>query len=284
MNLLFRNETIIDILSRQIKIEKMKSRLALFITVFMMANAIFAQNGQRPGEKPSPESGNSVTNCSSSKGSPDNGYDYENWTSSGIKGTACMTTFGKAAAFKSDWNITAYGFVHQCGINFIKTPIDSVNANASAYFNHTISSVRGAAHTGIYGWLLNPLIEYYIVENWFGHRHKTATYKGQISVDGGTYDVYWEERFNAPNYTGKNADFVQWWSVRTTPRDSGTISIAKHFQEWRKLGMSNGELQNVVFYVEPDVWHNGAYSQGIINYSAATINLSGERSETSPTP
>lgn len=249
-----------------------------------MATAINAQNDLRPVEKTSPETGNSVTTCSSSKGSPDNGYNFENWTSNGIKGTACMTTLGKAAAFKSEWDITAYGFVHQCGINVIKTPIDSVNTNASAYYIHTLTSGRGAAHTGIYGWLLNPLIEYYIVENWFGHRHKTATYKGQINVDGGTYDVYFEERFNAPNYTGKNLDFVQWWSVRTTPRESGTISIANHFKEWRKLGMSNGELQNVVFYIEPDVWHNGAFSEGSVNYSKATINLSGGEPAGSPTP
>jgi endo-1,4-beta-xylanase len=262
----------------------MKVKIILFISVFMLAAAISAQNQQPSGNKPFAETGIAATYCSSKKGIPDNGYNFENWTSSGIKGTACMTTHGKAAAFKSDWNITAYGFVHQCGINFIKMPVDSVNTNAFANYIHTISSVRGAAHTGIYGWLLNPLIEYYIVENWFGHRHKTATYKGQISVDGGTYDVYWEQRSNAPNYTGKNADFIQWWSVRTSPRESGTISLAKHFKAWRNMGMSNGELQNVVFYVEPDVWHNGSYSHGTINYTSATIHLSGGRSEASPTP
>ena len=262
----------------------MKIRLILFIAAFLMATAISAQNEQPPGQSMLSETGKTATYCSSSKGSPDNGYHFENWTSNGIKGTACMTTLGKAAAFKSDWDITTYGFVHQSGINFIKTPIDSVNAIVSAYYNHTLTSGRGAAHTGVYGWLLNPLIEYYIVENWFGHRHKTATYKGQITVDSGTYDVYFEERFNAPNYTGKNADFVQWWSVRTSPRDSGQISVAKHFQEWRKLGMSNGELQNVVFYIEPDVWHNGAFSKGSVHYSKATISLSGIEPAGSPTP
>lgn len=258
--------------------------LKVFITcIFILLYAFSVYGQQHPCEQPPLETGNTETWCSSKKGIPDIGYDYENWTSNRIKGNACMTIFGKEATFKSDWNITDYGFVHQCGINFIKIPIDSVKTNASAYFNHTLSPVRGAAHTGIYGWLLNPLIEYYIVENWFGHRHETATYKGQISVNGGTYDIYWEERFNAPNYTGKNADFVQWWSVRTSPRDSGTITIAKHFQAWRNLGMSDGELQNVVFYVEPDIWHNGPYSQGTISYTTATINLSGE-TETTPAP
>jgi endo-1,4-beta-xylanase len=266
------------------KTQKMKIRISLFIFIFMLAATFSAQNQQPPGNNLLTPTGNAETHCSSMKGKPDKGYDFENWTSSGIKGTACMTTHGKAAAFQSEWDITGYGFVHQCGKNFIRIPVDSVNTNASANYVHSISSGRGAGHTGVYGWLLNPLIEYYIVDNWFGHRHKTDTYKGRIHVDGGTYDVYWEQRSNAPNYTGKNADFVQWWSVRTSPRDSGTISIAKHFQAWRNLGMSNGELQNVVFYVEPDVWHNGAFSQGTINYTTATINLSGGKSEASPTP
>jgi endo-1,4-beta-xylanase len=230
------------------------------------------------------DAGYPATICSSKKGIPDRGYDYENWTSNRIKGNACMTILGNAATFKSGWDITDYGFVHQCGKNFIKIPVDSVHENASAYHSHRMTSVRGAAHAGVYGWLLNPLIEYYIVENWFGHRPETAAFKGQIVVDGGTYDVYWEQRFNAPNYTGKNADFEQWWSVRTSERENGTVSIAQHFQAWRSMGMSNGELQNVVFYVEPDIWHNGHYSQGTINYTMAVIDLSGEKSEPSPTP
>jgi endo-1,4-beta-xylanase len=273
-----------DRVSQTYIVQKMKIQIAHLIAVFMLATTLSAQNQPQTGGQPSSETGISATWCSSRKGIPDSGYNFENWTSNGIKGTACMTTHGKAAAFKSDWDITGYGFVHQCGKNFIRIPVDSVSTNASANYAHTISSVRGAGHTGVYGWLLSPLIEYYIVENWFGHRHKTDTYKGQFTVDGGTYDVYWEQRSNAPNYTGKNADFVQWWSVRTSPRDSGTISIAKHFQAWRDMGMSSGELQNVVFYVEPDVWHNGAFSHGTINYTTATINLSGGEPAGSPTP
>jgi hypothetical protein len=109
-------------------------------------------------------------------------YITESWTSNGNKGIACMTPFGKAVAFKSELDAD-YGFVHQCGINFIKLPIDSVNIVDTAGYIHNLNSGRGAAHTGIYGWLLNTLIKYYI--NWFEHRHKTA--KVQIIVDGKTY-------------------------------------------------------------------------------------------------
>jgi endo-1,4-beta-xylanase len=252
-----------------------KSGIFIICTFLLLYSASASGQQQAPEHLPG-ETGNALTFCSSSKGIPDKGYNYENWTSNRIKGNACMTMHGDAATFNSSWDITDYGFVHQCGKNFIKIPVDSVNTMAYACHAHTMTSGRGAAHAGIYGWLLNPLIEYYIVENWFGHRPRTATYKGQISVDGGTYDVYWEQRKNAPNYTGRNADFEQWWSVRTSERKSGTVSFAEHFQAWRNMGMANGELQNVVFYVEPDIWHNGHYSRGTINYTRAIINLSGE--------
>jgi hypothetical protein len=46
------NETITDKLPRM---KKMKIRIAFFLSVFMMATAISAQNEQRPGEKASSE-------------------------------------------------------------------------------------------------------------------------------------------------------------------------------------------------------------------------------------
>jgi hypothetical protein len=47
----------------------------------------------------------------------------------------------------------------------------------------------------------------------------------------------WEQRFNAPNYTISNADFVQLWRVPNSLRDSGSISrdnlttIGLHMQQ-----------------------------------------------------
>ena len=114
------------------------------------------------------------------------------------------------------------------------------------------------------------MVEYYIVESWGTWRPPGATSKGTITVDGGTYDVYETTRVNQPSIDG-NTTFQQYWSVRTSKRTSGTISVTEHFKAWENMGMKMGKLYEAALNVE------GYQSSGWADVYKNNINVGGSR-------
>ena len=126
----------------------------------------------------------------------------------------------------------------------------------------------GNSYMCIYGWSRNPLIEYYIVDSWGSWRPPGATSKGQIEIDGGTYDVYETIRENQPSIDGYTT-FKQYWSVRTSKRTEGTISVTEHFKAWEKMGMQLGNLYEACLCIE------GYQSSGKARVYANKITVGG---------
>src|SRR3954468_13666928 len=105
--------------------------------------------------------------CKTSRGNMTNGYNYEMWIQDGTAGSACMTVAGTDARFKAVWSLSSYGFVARVGLLFDQTKTADQIGWISSDFELTKSG-NGSAWMGIYGWTVDPLIEYYIIEDWVG--------------------------------------------------------------------------------------------------------------------
>ncbi|KAL9091986.1 MAG: hypothetical protein Q9159_001131 [Coniocarpon cinnabarinum] len=101
---------------------------------------------------------------------------------------------------------------------------------------------QGISFLSVYGWFKDPLVEYYITESWgTGNpgQGDGMNKLGSFESDGGTYDVFEHQQVNAPSIQG-TTNFKQYWSIRTEKRTSGTITVANHWNEWKKLGLQIG--------------------------------------------
>jgi endo-1,4-beta-xylanase len=67
--------------------------------------------------------------------------------------------------------------------------------------------------------------------------------------DGDTYDVFTNQRNNAPSIEG-TSNFQQFWSVRRTKRSTGTVTLANHFNAWAAFGMKLGNHDYQILAVE----------------------------------
>ncbi len=193
------------------------------------------------------------------------GYDYELWKD---YGTTSMT-LNSGGTFNCSWSNIGNALFRK-GIKFDCTKTYSEIGNITVNYGVDYQP-NGNSYLCVYGWSRSPLVEYYIVESWGTWRPPGATSKGTITVDGGTYDVYETTRVNQPSIDG-DTTFQQYWSVRTSKRTSGTISVTEHFKAWANMGMQLGKLYETALTVE------GYQSSGSANVYTNTITVGGSSS------
>ncbi len=199
----------------------------------------------------------------------DGGYDYELWKD---YGNTTMTLNG-GGLFSCAWSNIGNALFHK-GKRFNPPRTHDQMGNITIQYSATFQP-NGNAYLGVYGWTVDPLVEFYIIDSWGTWRPPGASAKGSVTVDGGTYDIYETSRINQPSIQGI-ATFRQYWSVRRTKRTSGTISVSEHFKAWERLGMELGKIYAIYFGV--DCYQ----SSGSANITSFILTIGG--SGTNPTP
>jgi peptidoglycan/xylan/chitin deacetylase (PgdA/CDA1 family) len=139
------------------------------------------------------------------------------------------------------------------------------------------------SYVGIYGWSRQPLVEYYIVDNWLSQWRPgdwVGNKKhGDFTIDGAKYTVY-ENTRTGPSIDG-NTTFKQFFSIRQEARDCGTIDITAHFQQWEKLGMKLGKMHEAK--VLGEAGSNGGGTSGTADFPYAKVYIGqGNPSQNAP--
>ncbi len=179
------------------------------------------------------------------------GYRYELWNQNS-QGTACMT-LGDGALFSGEWS-GILNYLSRRGLGYNQTQEHQEIGRFSTTYNcdYNPSSASGNSYLSVYGWTVEPLIEYYIVEdwrNWIPSMAADATLLDEFTIDGSVYEIYENTRTNQPSIVG-TATFQQYFSIRKDERNSGSIDITGHFEKWESLGLELGKLHEVSFVVE----------------------------------
>jgi hypothetical protein len=187
---------------------------------------------------------------------------WEIWSNTG---QGELTTYGTATAFSAVWSDDG-GYLGRMGYEF------GGNASEPHEFYGTISAQFSAKKTGtggqysyigVYGWTTSPCVEWYIVEDIMPHNFNMMPINpggttridngGQMGVplDDGYYYMYLRPTTGTGGTRCSGAsNWNQYYSVRTTPRDCGTISITEHFEYWESFNQTMGNLLEVKLIAE----------------------------------
>ena len=183
-----------------------------------------------------------------------NGYHHEIWQAD-TPNSSTMTLADSGGGFTTSWKCGPNGsrgnFLARRGLYYGRNTGKhwQDHGNFTCQFDCEWSAgSSGNSRICIYGWTENPLVEYYIIEDWKNWVPSSSNAK-QATIDGSSYDIF-TNAMNSYNITGTNGPFTQYISVRKNRRTSGTISIYKHFETWESMGMKMGDFYEVAFNVE----------------------------------
>jgi hypothetical protein len=206
----------------------------------------------------------SCSNCNTYSGGVADGLNYGIWES-GTGGS--ITYFTGAHAFSASWGPNSADFLAHVGLDYNGSSSYTTYGKIVAQFAESKSgSAGGYSSVGMYGWLQNPCVEYYIMEDSFEGLQKSSV---TAPIDGGTYYLIKQTTTGtagANACSGSVSSWTQLLSVRSTARQCGTITVSDHFAAWANQGWSVGDASSIHINLEV------GGGTGTINFPTASVS------------
>lgn len=157
-------------------------------------------------------------------------WDYELWYMGGNN----SLTFYDNGTFTSQWSSTSE-FYFTSGLRY-SPQIDHTTKHFALDYKYTKTGSASYGYIGVFGWTESPLTRFQIIDDWYTEPFSGSlgTNFGTYTVDGATYTIYAIYRKQSPSLHGLQ-DFVEFYSIRETPRQQGHIDISAHFNKWDEL-------------------------------------------------
>jgi peptidoglycan/xylan/chitin deacetylase (PgdA/CDA1 family) len=176
-------------------------------------------------------------------------------------------TLGSGGSFSTEWSATvnAGNFLARRGRNYdASKKATQYGPIVMDYAADYSASSQGNSRLCVYGWMKDPLVEYYIIEDWVNWCPSAQGGSKTVTIDGAEYEIFQLDH-TGPTILGNTQTFKQYFSVRKSKRTSGTITVSDHFKAWENAGWNIGNLTEVALNVE------GWESSGKANVSKLTI-------------
>jgi len=245
--------------------------IALSFVTTLVAGQSFCSNAQHTGQ--------SIKVTSNTVGSI-NGIGYELWADSGNNSATFYSDGSFSCSFQS-----AKDYLCRSGLSFDSTKTHQQIGHMYADFKLVKQNIQNVDYSfiGVYGWTRNPLVEFYVVDNWLSQWRPGDWVgndkKGDYVIDGATYTIYKNTR-TGPSIDG-NTTFTQYFSVRQQARDCGTIDITAHFNQWEKLGMTMGKMHEAK--VLGEAGSNSSGTTGTADFPYAKVYIGSSQQTTTTT-
>lgn len=160
-------------------------------------------------------------------------WGFEQWSGGGNQ----SMTYYDNGTFKANWS-NNQDYLARVGFRYGDNGpgVDHNTKHYTVDYKYTKTGSAQYGYIGVYGWTVNPQVEYYIVDDWYSkpNENYVGAKFGEITVDGATYTIHAYLRQQEPSKTGTST-FLQIFSIRQSARQCGHIDISAHFKKWDEI-------------------------------------------------